>query len=88
MKKYPIERAFIISRMINKYPMLADVIRKKMRKILEKDGVITRDKILEEARLKAMADQRREGLTDPINQESGEKWEARVREHRKQLTDF
>ena len=88
MKKYPIERAFIISRMINRYPMLADVIRKKMRKILEKDGVITRDKILEEARVKAMADQRREGLTDPINQESAEKWEARVREHRKQLTDF
>ncbi len=88
MKKYPIERAFIISRMVNKYPMLADVIRKKMRKILEKNKIVTREKILEEARLKAMADQRREGLTDPINQESAEKWEARVREHQKQLTDF
>ncbi len=88
MKKYPVERAFIISRMILKYPVLADLIRKKMRKILEKDGIVTREKIAEEARLKAMADQRREGLTDPINQESAEKWESRVREHIKQLTDY
>ncbi len=88
MKKYPIERAFIISRMINKYPMLADVIRRKMRKLLEKKGIIDRKSIKEEAKIKAMADQRREGLTDPINQESAERWEARVREHIKQLTDF
>ena len=88
MKNYPVERAFIISRMINRYPVLADAVRKKMRKILERDGIISREKIVEEAKLKAMADQRREGLTDPINQESAEKWEARVREHVKQLTDF
>ncbi|BBB33256.1 phosphoenolpyruvate synthase [Thermotomaculum hydrothermale] len=88
MKHYPIERAFIISRMIDKYPMLADIIRKKMRKLLEKDGIISREKIKEEAKIKAMADQRREGLTDPINQESAEKWQQRVREHIKQLTDF
>lgn len=87
-KDYAVERAFILSRMISKYPVLADVVRKKMRKILEKEGVVSGKDLVDEAKLKAMIDQRKEGLTDPVSQESAERWEARVREHLKQLTDY
>ncbi len=41
-----------------------------------------------QAREKAMSDQKNEGIADPVSQESPERWEARVREHLRQLTDY
>ncbi len=82
------ERAFIISRMITKYPVLADQVRRAMRRILAEEGHITSAAILEEARLKAIEDQKKEGLTAPLAQEPAERWEFRVIEHYRQLTDY
>jgi len=82
------ERAFIISRMITRYPVLADRIRKRMRRILRKKIKITESFLQNEAVKKAIFDQKREGLTDPVRQESAERWETRVREHLRQLTDY
>ncbi len=88
MKKEAENRAMIISRMASRYPVLSDLIRKKMRAVLFKHNKLDKETLKEAAIKKAIEDQRREGLTDPINQESAEKWEARVREHIKQITDF
>ena len=81
-------RAFIISRMIRRYPVLADRIRRQMQRILQKRWKISRDFLESEANRKAREDQGMEGLIDPIAQESPERWEARVREHLYQLTDY
>lgn len=82
------ERAFIVSRMITKYPVLADQVRRTMRRILADAGHISSEAILEEARQKAVEDQKKEGLTQPLSQEPAERWEFRVIEHYRQLTDY
>ncbi len=88
MRQEAQERAFIISRMITKYPVLADQVRRTMRRILADEGRITSEAILEEARQKAIEDQKQEGLTEPLAQEPAERWEFRVIEHYRQLTDY
>ena len=81
-------RAFIISRMITRYPVLADRIRKRMRRILQKKQKISENFLRNEAVEKAIRDQKREGISDPVSQESAERWETRLREHLRQLTDY
>ncbi|NOY22747.1 MAG: hypothetical protein GXO70_04440 [Acidobacteria bacterium] len=81
-------RAFIISRMITRYPVLADRIRKRMRRILKKKWEISEEFLRSEASQKALLDQGKEGITDPVSQESAERWSARVREHFRQITDY
>jgi hypothetical protein len=81
-------RAFIISRMISRYPVLADRIRKRMRRILQKKWKISDDFLRSEASKKALEDQKREGIDDPVSQESADRWNDRVREHFRQMTDY
>ncbi|RLE16215.1 MAG: hypothetical protein DRJ14_08940 [Acidobacteria bacterium] len=81
-------RAFIVSRMIRRYPVLADRIRRQMKRLLWKQFNISKDFLESEAKRKAREDQGMEGLIDPIAQESSERWETRVREHLNQLTDY
>jgi len=88
MKLESENRALIISRIASRYPVLSDLVRKKMRAILFKHNVLDKETLENIAIEKAMVDQKNEGITDPVSQESSEKWRSRVREHRKQMIDF
>ena len=54
---------------LSQYPILSSRIRHQMRKALFARGVITRQAFDEEARLKAIESQEREGLHDPYVEE-------------------
>ena len=69
------------------YPILADEIRKKMRRELYKKKIIGPDLFEEEVEQKAINSQKREGF-DPHHQEPTEVWELRLRRIRDYLTDF
>jgi len=73
---------------IAQYPILAQLIRQRMREELFQRGVITPQRLEEETRAKAEISQRREGLTDPLAQEDAARWGQRVALIREYLTDF
>jgi hypothetical protein len=73
---------------ISQYPILASRIRERMRQELFARGVITPDRFESEARDKAVLSQQREGVSDPLSQESAELWQERLRQVRETLTDF
>jgi hypothetical protein len=73
---------------ISQYPILASRIRERMRQELFSRGVISQDRFEAEAREKAVLSQQREGLSDPLVQESAEMWQERLRQIRDTLTDF
>jgi len=73
---------------LTRYPILADRIRERMRHELFQRGVIARDTFENEVQEKARESQLREGLTDPLTQESPDLWQQRVWITRQQLTDF
>jgi hypothetical protein len=70
------------------YPILADKIRERMREELFVKGIIAASVLEEEAEKRAVASQKREGLTDPLTQEPEEIWEKRLNITRDYLTDF
>ena len=88
MRQEVVERAFIISRIITRYPVLADQVRRTMRRLLADSSGITNDFLMEEAHRKAIEDQQIEGVVEPLEAETGQRWEARVIEHYRQLTDY
>jgi hypothetical protein len=73
---------------ITQYPILARRIRERMRQEIFSRGIISPRVFEEEVREKAVLSQKREGLYDPLVQESPEIWEERVRWIREHLTDF
>jgi hypothetical protein len=73
---------------LSRYPILAPVIRDRMRDELFRRGVISPADLEREIKDDAMASQRREGLTDPFAQESEADWQRRVDHYRDNLTDF
>ena len=73
---------------LSQYPVLAPFIRERMRQELYKRGVITPEDFETEARQKAIQSQVREGLHDPLNQESSDVWQHRLSIVRDNLTDF
>jgi hypothetical protein len=73
---------------VSQYPILASRIRERMRQELFARGVIAPDRFESEAREKAVLSQQREGLSDPVVQESAEMWQERLRQVRDTLTDF
>jgi hypothetical protein len=73
---------------LTRYPILADRIRERMRLELFQRGVIGRETFEDEVHEKARQSQVREGLTDPLTQESPDLWEQRLWITRQQLTDF
>ena len=64
---------------LSEYPILARRIREQMREELFSRGVMTREQFDQEVRAKAIASQRKEGLSDPFAQESPQEWADRVR---------
>jgi hypothetical protein len=73
---------------ITEYPILAPVIRERMRRELFARGIISPGDLEREVKHKAMRSQEREGLTDPFGQESADVWQRRVAQIRDNLTDF
>ncbi|MBN1661025.1 MAG: phosphoenolpyruvate synthase [Anaerolineae bacterium] len=73
---------------ISQYPLLAPVIRDRMRSELFRRGVISPADLEQEITNKALMSQRREGLTDPFAQESEADWQRRLDHYRDNLTDF
>ena len=73
---------------ISQYPILAPTIRERMRSELFARGVISPTDLEQEVKSKAMASQRREGLRDPLVEESEDVWQRRVAHFRDNLTDF
>ncbi|HUS84337.1 MAG TPA: PEP/pyruvate-binding domain-containing protein, partial [Anaerolineales bacterium] len=73
---------------ISQYPILGPRIRDRMRQELFKRGVIRPEAFEAEVVEKAIQSQRREGITDPLNQDSPETWQRRIAIVRDNLTDF
>ncbi|MCC7119474.1 MAG: hypothetical protein IT310_13195 [Anaerolineales bacterium] len=73
---------------LSQYPILSARIRHQMRKALFARGVITREAFDEEARVKAVESQEREGLRNPFEEEQSEVWSNRLARIRDSQTDF
>jgi hypothetical protein len=73
---------------IIQYPTLAPAIRERMRRELFSRGVVAPADLEQEVKQKAILSQQREGLTDPLVEESADAWEQRVAHFRDSLTDF
>ncbi|MGC9334055.1 MAG: PEP/pyruvate-binding domain-containing protein, partial [Anaerolineae bacterium] len=73
---------------ISQYPTLAPMIRARMRAELFARGIISPGDFEQEVKHKAMLSQTREGLIDPLTQESEDIWQDRVDHYRDNLTDF
>ena len=73
---------------LSQYPILAPTIRERMRSELFRRGIISPGDLEQEVKTKAIRSQAREGLTDPVAQESEDMWQRRVAHIRDNLTDF
>ncbi len=82
------DRALRIYLALAQYPILRTRIRARMRRELFDRGVITAKKFEAEVREQAVRSQAREGLHDPLWEESEDIWETRLARIRNHLTDF
>jgi hypothetical protein len=73
---------------ISRYPILASTIRERMRSELYSRGIISPMDFEQEVKSKAIQSQRREGLRDPVVEESEDAWQRRLAHFRDNLTDF
>ena len=73
---------------ISQYPVLSRRIRTRMREELFSRGIIVQDAFEREVLQKAIESQMREGLDNPLHEESPADWDKRVRYIRAHLTDF
>ncbi len=73
---------------LNQYPILGSRIRSRMRRELFERGIITQDDFEAETRRKAIESQAREGVHNPLAEESMDVWEKRLARVRDSLTDF
>ncbi len=73
---------------LRQYPILSRVIRKRMRQELFERGVITPERFEEEVEQQALESQSREGLTNPLYEETAAEWSLRTEIVRERLTDF
>lgn len=73
---------------ISQYPILARPIRQQMREELFSRGIITSTALEQEARVKAIDSQYREGLSNPYFEEDEHTWQQRLQHMRDTLTDF
>ncbi len=73
---------------ISQFPVLSRTIRTQMRQELFARGIISEEAFEREVLQKAIESQKREGLTDPLIEESPADWDKRVRYIRAHLTDF
>jgi hypothetical protein len=86
----PIESSKVLNLylLIAQYPMLSGQIRQRMRAELFQRGIISMERFEEEVIERAKQSQEREGLTDPLREESAENWTQRLGLIRDHLTDF
>ena len=82
------DRSLRIYLALAQYPILRTQIREVMRRELFNRGVITPKAFEAEVREKAIQSQAREGLHDPMWEESEDLWETRLARIRSHLTDF
>lgn len=82
----PVSKISAIYLELANYPILAGRIRHAMREELYRRGVITPDRLEQEVREKAILSQRREGLTNVLEDESA--WQQRLQAIRDHLIDF
>jgi hypothetical protein len=83
-----IPKTFELYLQISQYPILGQRIRSRMRQELFARGVITPERFEQEVKEKAVLSQEREGLSNPLIQETAEVWAARLQQIRDHLTDF
>ena len=82
------DRALRIYLALAQYPILRTRIRARMRRELFDRGVISPKNFEAEVREQAVRSQAREGLHDPLWEESEEIWETRLSRIRNHLTDY
>ena len=82
------DRALRIYLALAQYPILRTRIRARMRRELFDRGVISPRDFEAEVREQAVRSQAREGLHDPLWEESEEIWDTRQARIRSHLTDF
>jgi len=73
---------------LRQYPILSRVIRERMRHELFERGVITWERFEEEVEQQCIESQKREGITNPLYEESAADWAERVRIVQDRLSDF
>ncbi len=82
------DRLMSINLAMGQYPILSDRIRSKMRQELYRRGIIAQVDLESEVREKAIQSQDREGVNNPLGEESADMWEKRTTRVRDQLTDL
>jgi hypothetical protein len=73
---------------LKQYPILSRPIRDRMRQEILQRGIITPEDFEKEVRKKAKESQIREGVHDPLVEESADIWDRRLAVIRDDLTDF
>ena len=73
---------------LTQYPILAPLIRERMREELFRRGIVQSDRLEEEVKDRAIISQTREGLNNPLFEEDEGLWLQRQRFIRDYLTDF
>jgi len=84
----PLPKVLQLYLVISQYPVLSRTIRQRMRDEIFARGVIGEPDFEREVLAKAVESQQREGLIDPLYEESPADWDKRVRYIRAHLTDF
>ncbi|GAB4541815.1 MAG: hypothetical protein Fur002_10900 [Anaerolineales bacterium] len=88
LPKFPVDNVLKIFLALNQYPILSNRIRSRMRRELFARGIITKENLEAEMKKKGIESQKREGLHDPLVEESADVWETRMLRIRDSLTDF
>ncbi len=88
VESHDVPKVMRIHLLITQFPIKALEIRRRMREELYRRGVITRPRLEQEAREKAILSQRREGILNPMLEETQETWERRLGQILDYLTDF
>jgi len=83
----PVDRALRIYLALADYPILRSRIRAQMRRVLFERGIIAPKDFEAEVRVKAQRSQVREGIANPLWDETGEVWALRLDRIRRSLTE-
>ena len=78
----------LLSLELSMYPILSRKIRQRMREEMFNSGVVSVQRFEDEVNARALESQVREGITDPMFQETADVWQLRVEKVRDDLTDF
>jgi len=82
------ERVLELGLALREYPILGDVIRRRMREEMFRRGVVQAEQFEQEVYQKAVATQQREGLGEPDAPELEDVWQTRLARVRDMLTEF